>query len=471
MAIQAVLFDMGGTIETFNYTRQLRLKALPGLRQILSRAGISFPISDEQLLDLISAGLKLYHEWRLATSIELPTFQIWQEYIFALTPVHAEAMKTISEELMLYIETCFYQRDMRPEIPEVLEAIKQMGLKIGLISNVSSLGQVPVNLKQYGIEAYFDTIVLSSAYGRRKPDPAIFHHAARLLNVPTSACLYIGDRISRDINGARRAGYGLAVQIRHNFKHGEHDEGAAPDAVIDQMTELLDIIRAANSHPKSTAKNGIRAILFDAGDILYYRPQRWSKLKSFLNELSLSINENHTSEKQVLTDQAYTGKITQTQYREGILRLYGVVQPEQICRGLQIMDEEDNDVHFFEGVASTLAILKKMGYLLGIITDTSNPIHVKLDWFEKGNFGSAWDAIISSNEMGVRKPHPDIYQAALVQLGINPSQAVFVGHKASELEGARAVGIKTIAFNYDEDALADDYIEDFADLLKVPGIC
>jgi hypothetical protein len=83
MAIQAVLFDMGGTIETFNYTRQLRLKAVPGLRQILSGAGISFPMSDEQLLDLISAGLKLYHQWRLETSIELPTFQIWQEYIFA----------------------------------------------------------------------------------------------------------------------------------------------------------------------------------------------------------------------------------------------------------------------------------------------------------------------------------------------------------------------------------------------------
>jgi putative hydrolase of the HAD superfamily len=470
MAIQAVLFDMGGTIETFNYTRQLRLKAVPGLRQILSGAGISFPMSDEQLLDLISAGLKLYHQWRLETSIELPTFQIWQEYIFALLPVDPEALKTISEELMLYIETCFYQRAMRPEIPGVLEAIQQMGLKIGLISNVSSLGQVPVNLKQYGIDQYFDTIVLSSVYGRRKPDPAIFHYAARLLSVPTSECLYIGDRISRDINGARRAGYGLAVQIRHDFQHGEHDEGAAPDAVIDQMTELLEIIRAANSDAKYEAKNGIRAILFDAGDILYYRPQRWRKLKAFLNELSLSVDENHASEKQMLTDQAYTGKITQTQYREGILRLYGVAQPEQICRGLKIMDEEDNDVHFFEGVASTLATLKKMGYLLGIITDTSNPIHVKLDWFEKGNFGSAWDAIISSYEIGVRKPHPDIYHAALAQLGLNSCQAVFVGHKASELQGARAVGIKTVAFNYDEDALADDYIEDFADLLKVPEI-
>ena len=54
-----------------------------------------------------------------------------------------------------------------------------------------------MNLKEYGIRQYFDPIVLSSEYGRRKPDPAIFHYAARLANVPTSECLYVGDRIAR----------------------------------------------------------------------------------------------------------------------------------------------------------------------------------------------------------------------------------------------------------------------------------
>ncbi len=115
---------------------------------------------------------------------------------------------------MFFIETHYYQRAMRPEVPGVLEAIHKMGLKIGLISNVNSRGQVPANLEQYGIRHYFDPIVLSSEYGRRKPDPAIFHYAARLANVPTSDCVYIGDRIARDILGARRAGFRLAVQIR-----------------------------------------------------------------------------------------------------------------------------------------------------------------------------------------------------------------------------------------------------------------
>ena len=100
---------------------------------------------------------------------------------------------------MFFIETHWFQRARRPEVPGVLEAIHNMGLKIGLISNVNSRGQVPANLDLYGIQHYFDPKIAayrSSEYGRRKPNPAIFHYAARLANVPTSECLYVGDRYS-----------------------------------------------------------------------------------------------------------------------------------------------------------------------------------------------------------------------------------------------------------------------------------
>ena len=40
MIIRAVFFDMGGTIQTFSYTRELRLAATPGLQELLQSAGI-----------------------------------------------------------------------------------------------------------------------------------------------------------------------------------------------------------------------------------------------------------------------------------------------------------------------------------------------------------------------------------------------------------------------------------------------
>lgn len=476
MSIQAVFFDMGGTIETFDYTRELRLQATPNLQQKLASAGIELYLTDEQLLVVITDGLKRYHQWRLQSLEELPTQKVWREFILAGYPVDASALDNIAEDLTMYIETHYYCRQMRPEMPEVLEAIQKMGLKIGLISNVTSRGQVPYNLKAYGIYHFFNPIILSSEYGRRKPDPAIFHHAARLGGVPTSQCLYVGDRISRDIVGARRAGFRKAIQIRHDFNHGEEDEGATPDAVIKNMHELLDILRSELQQPSIrepgnyTGKHQINALLFDAGDILYYRPNRYKKLNVFLKELGLKGEEKRPEKINQLSQHAYQGKITQVQYREALLRHYGVTQPEHIQQGLQILEEDDNDIYFFDGVQKTLADLKAQGYLLGIVTDTASTVYKKLIWFEKGGFGDVWDTIISSRELGVKKPHPKMYQAALQQLGLDAEQAVFVGHKASELEGARAVGMKTIAFNYESDAEADYYIEKFSDLLSLPLI-
>ena len=68
----------------------------------------------------------------------------------------------------------------------------------------------------------------------------------------------------------------------------------------------------------------------------------------------------------------------------------------------------------------------------------------------------------------MRKPAPSMYEEALAQAGLKPAEAVFVGHKTIELVGAREVGLKTIAFNYEADAPADVYIDKFNELISVP---
>jgi putative hydrolase of the HAD superfamily len=469
MKIQAVFFDMGGTIETFNSTREIRLEATPTIRKCLVDAGIDLCLNNEQLMNVISSGLERYKRWCLQSTQELPPQRVWSEYILEDFSVSPEKLARISEELMFLIETRYYHRAMRPEMPEVLRALKQMGLKIGLISNVNSRGQVPINLKEYGIIDYFHPIVLSSEYGWRKPNPAIFYHAARLIAAPTSQCVYIGDRVVRDIDGAHRAGFGLAIQIRHDFEHGENDDGSSPDALINNMTELLDILREKRDCDTANADTGkIRAFIFDAGDILYFRPQRGQGFSIFLKELGLEVNPTYIQQKKAIEYQAYRGQISHDEYRESMVRMYGVTDPEQIKRGKQALIDDDDNVAFFEGVQETLCALKEQGFLLAIVTDSANSVSTKLDWFERGGFGHVWDSIISSMDIGTRKPDAQIYQAALDQLGLTADQAVFVGHRTSELVGARSVGMQTIAFNYDHDAPADFYIEKFSDLLNVP---
>jgi HAD superfamily hydrolase (TIGR01509 family) len=61
-------------------------------------------------------------------------------------------------------------------------------------------------LDTLGIRHVFSCIVLSEEFGIRKPDPRIFFHAAGLLGVSPSECLYIGDSYKNDITGSRAAG-------------------------------------------------------------------------------------------------------------------------------------------------------------------------------------------------------------------------------------------------------------------------
>ena len=473
MPIQTVFFDMGGTIDTFWYSPEMRLQVTPGLQHLLLSFGIDLHLSDEQLYELVTNGLARYHQWRLETLEELRASIVWCDYILADYSDDFPQLEAVADDLMVWIETQYYHRQMRPEMPTVLAAIQNMGYKIGLISNVNSRGQVPLNLSQYGIKHYFNPIVLSSEYKRRKPDPAIFHYAARLSNSPTSECIYIGDRISRDIVGAKRAGFKLAIHIKHDFNHGESDEGATPDLILNNMTELLEILRmeyqsTMEIKTEKASNNKIRAVLFDADGVLYYRKNKDQEINSFIKQYGTPSMNVPDSEINQLRHQAFIGQITFEQYKAAILNLYGITDPALVSRGIQKAKEEKDKIQFFNDTLETLKILKNRNLYLGIVTDTAQPLHVKINKLERGGVGDLWDAITPSSEVGVQKPDPKIYQLALQQLGITSDQAIFVGHKTTELEGARNVGMKTVAFNYDAGAKADFYIEEFSELAKLP---
>ena len=474
MTIQAVFFDMGGTIETCSHDAGLRLRATPDLKRRMQAAGIDPSLEVEELCRVVTDGLARYKRWCTQSLVELPAEQVWRDYVLPAHPVDGPRLAAAAQHLAFFVDTRYFRRQVRPEMPRVVEAIRQLGLRMGVISNILSHQQVPHCLEEYGLLPYFDPVVLSSVYGRRKPDPAIFHHAASRMGVPASACIYIGDRVARDILGARRAGYGAALLVRHDFDHGESDDGPAPDRVLQNISELIPILEEELSKPRWSrpvrARGSVRAILFDAGDVLYHRPQEGQRFEHFLEGLGLALPPGFRGKEDELKADAFRGAMSHESYREALVRFCGVEASERVREGIRILEEEGNNVRFFEGVRDTLAMLKQRGFLLGIVTDTAHSVSTKLSWFESAGIGHVWDAFVSSSEVGVCKPDPRIYHAALRQLGSLPCEAVFVGHKASELEGAKGVGLTTIAFNRDPGAQGDMHIERFADLLQVPQL-
>jgi len=463
---------MGGTIEHFHYTREYRLQNVYLIRECLLKAGIELDVTDETLVDLITKGISAYHKWNLESMVEISPAKIWNQYILKDYPVTLEQLDPIGDELSFIYETKLYMREMRPEMPGVLAKIKELGLRIGCISNTQSKLQVPFNLREYGIYDYFNPIVLSSEYTRRKPDPSIFYYAARLAGVPTGNCVYVGDKVNRDILGAKRAGFSLAVQIIHPYSDGEPDEGATPDAIIHSMDELIPILEKKLSEDKSTfslpSECKYKAMFFDAGDILYHRPNQGKNLRKFLKNKELHPHPEFDKERARIKALAFEGKLGRHEYYRQVVSLYGIESPEEISRGADAMEKDDLTVEIMPGVKETLLKLKERGFILGIITDTALPICIKLGWFEEHGFGHIWDTVVSSRELKVRKPSPRMYQEAVRQVGLHPEEAVFVGHKTSELAGARAFGMQTVACNYDPGAPADVYIHQFTDLLSLP---
>jgi putative hydrolase of the HAD superfamily len=244
MKLEAIFFDMGGTIDTHTYDRAAGVRATADMRIKLRQAGVDLELDDEELYDRINEGQDAYRRWREASWIELPPEKVWREFVLGVEAVAVGQLAEVAEDLAYAVETRFYQRRMRPEVPEVLQSLRRMGLKLGVISNIQSRRQVPDDLCRYGIRDFFDPVVLSCEYGRRKPDPAIFDHGAALIQSPPSSCAHIGDRISRDVLGARQAGFALALQIRHAFTENPEPEKPRPDAVLETMAELPGLLES-----------------------------------------------------------------------------------------------------------------------------------------------------------------------------------------------------------------------------------
>ena len=243
-SIHAVLFDMGGTLEELYSDEAIRQKATRGLRELLREREIDPGLSLPDLQSAVSSGLAAYQSWRKTPEIELPPERVWSEFILTGHGLSKERVAEAAEDLSFFYDTHYHVRSLRPEAPGVLETLKQRGFRLAIISNVVSRRLVPFMLAEYGIAQFFDPVVTSSHLGWRKPNERIFGEALRLMQVRPEACAYVGDTISRDVMGARRAGFGLAIQIK-SFLTERSDRGAghvAPDAIIRDLTEVVELV-------------------------------------------------------------------------------------------------------------------------------------------------------------------------------------------------------------------------------------
>ena len=234
--IEAILFDVNGTLRIREPHEPTQHAAFSRMLELLGKENIS-DVDWEEL----TRRQKTYSDWAQEKLIQLTEAEIWCRWILPDYP--REKIELIAAELTLAWSERKGHTIPNTGAEETLVELKRRGYRLGIISNTMSTLDIPRCLDAFGWKDYFEVVVLSSVLKCRKPAPEPFWEAARALNVEPGRCAYLGNRISRDVVGCKRAGFALGMIIEPFGKPraDELDQAVTPDAAINSLSELLEI--------------------------------------------------------------------------------------------------------------------------------------------------------------------------------------------------------------------------------------
>ena len=244
--ITAVTFDLWQTLLLDN--RELgRARAqvrLEGTQGALGRAGVVYDL--EHIREAYRA---CYRECRRIRDQNLDVSFREQVEIF-INNIDGGMVDRLDEEtnqeiMRVYADSFF----VHPPVPHsdalsVLEDVKAMGLRIGLISNT---GMTPGStfrryLDQQGMLKYFDTLTFSDEVKLAKPSDEIFLLTLRSLGADPPETVHVGDHVQNDVVGAKRCGLKTVWITGFYENENPSDPDTMPDVTVDGLAEVVPAI-------------------------------------------------------------------------------------------------------------------------------------------------------------------------------------------------------------------------------------
>lgn len=217
--------------------------------------------------------------------------------------------------------------------------------------------------------------------------------------------------------------------------------------------------------------HGIRCLLFDLGDTLWYRESQesWEKLEDASNQRAVDLLRQHADPSLLpqIDDRSLGRQLRQAfdaQVRAAIrnspllepdslqavacfLQTWGFHQVDtSLCASLfeALRVRIPNSRPLFADALPTLAELCQRGYLLGIVTNRlwggvpfleDLRLIGLLDYFDLKH-------IAISGDLGIRKPNPQIFLNILNALQVTPQETAMIGDSLSaDILGAQPLGI------------------------------
>lgn len=202
--IKAVFFDLDGTLR----------HSVPEGGEVFNEfvASVGYACSDE---DRLRAQRWEHQYW--ASSADLrddllahsaDTENFWIEYtrkrLIALG-VASERAAGLAPRVSAHMGEMYKPDSVVPEdVRRMLPVLRDAGYLMGVISNREKPFQD--TLAAHGLSEFFPYTLAGGEVDIYKPEPGIFEHALKQVNVDARETVYVGDNYYADIVGARRAG-------------------------------------------------------------------------------------------------------------------------------------------------------------------------------------------------------------------------------------------------------------------------
>lgn len=248
MKIDGLIFDFGFTLFEFkNASIEKYFECYKkGLRKSIEKLKETNILNNQdkinQFFTLFNKKRAEFFKLSIKTKKEFPT-----SYIFELV---SEILNLKKKDKHFYLELAnfyhFYEEKEWVPFKSTKDTLEKLSnfknLKMAVLSNHPHHMTIVNLLKKYDLMEFFDAVVTSAEFGKRKPDPDIFLYTLKKMGLEKpETCMICGDEHA-DIVGGDRAGL-QTILCKRMLKFPFEREIDVPNYIeVNDISEILNHI-------------------------------------------------------------------------------------------------------------------------------------------------------------------------------------------------------------------------------------
>jgi putative hydrolase of the HAD superfamily len=232
---RVIFFDLGNTLIYDDQASwaDVYVRADRSLRDILHKFDINF--TSHELFGKYGTLLEYYYNFRKG-DLQEPGIGTVLKGLLDERNIHIsdENLQSSLRSMYAVTQTNWY---LDEDAKDTLEILLKANNRLGIISNGSDDLNMYELLDKLNLRNYFEFILSSAAFGKRKPYPGIFRAGLDFFHVSPDEAVMVGDNYEADILGARRLGMNTIWFTRH-LDPPPDDSNVRGETVVTRLSEI-----------------------------------------------------------------------------------------------------------------------------------------------------------------------------------------------------------------------------------------